>query len=167
MTVVGGKITTYRKLAEAVMKIVAKKSRPWTATAPLPGGDVERLAGENGQAAFARWLENLILTHADYDPKLVKRLAYTLGTAAEPLLAGGLGQNLGGVFEAELAHYAANEWATCAEDVLWRRTKLGLHLGADAKAKVAAWFGEASAPVDDVPERGHRFATPGDDAALV
>ena len=166
MTVVGGKITTYRKLAEAVMKIVAKKSKPWTATAPLPGGDVERLAGENGQAAFARWLENLILTHADYDPKLVKRLAYTLGTAAEPLLAGGLGTNLGGVFEAELAHYAAHEWATTAEDVLWRRTKLGLHLGAEAKAKVAAWFGEASAPVDDVPERGHRFATPGDDTRL-
>ena len=167
MTVVGGKITTYRVLAEAVLKIVAKKTKRWTATAPLPGGDVERLAGETGQAAFARWLENLTLAHADYDPKLVKRLAYTLGTAAEGLLTKGLGENLGGVFEAELAHYAANEWATTSEDVLWRRTKLGLHLTPDAKARVAAWFGEASAPIDDVPLPGHRFATPGDDAALV
>ena len=124
-----------------------------------------RLAGETGQAAFARWLENLTLAHADYDPKIVKRLAYTLGTACEPLLAGGLGTNLGGVFEAELAHYAANEWATTSEDVLWRRTKLGLHLDRDAKAKVAAWFGEASAPVDDVPALGHRFATPGGEMA--
>ena len=167
LTVVGGKITTYRVLAEAVLKIVAKKTKRWTATAPLPGGDVERLAGETGQAAFARWLENLTLAHADYDPKLVKRLAYTLGTAAEPLLTKGLGENLGGVFEAELAHYAANEWATTSEDVLWRRTKLGLHLTPEAKARVAAWFGEASAPIDDVPLPGHRFATPGDDAALV
>jgi len=165
MTVVGGKITTYRVLAEAVLKIVARKTKRWTATAPLPGSDVPRLGGETGQAAFARWLENLTLAHADYDPKLVKRLAYTLGTAAEPLLTNGLGKNLGGVFEAELAHYAANEWATTAEDVLWRRTKLGLHLAPEAKARVAAWFGEASAPVDDAPAAGHRFATPGGEMA--
>ena len=159
LTVVGGKITTYRKLAEAVLKIVLPKSKSWTATAPLPGGDVPRLKGETGQAAFARWLENLLVAHADYDPAIIRRLAYTLGTAAEPLLQAGLGENLGGVFEAELAHFAANEWATTSDDVLWRRTKLGLHLTPEAKARVAAWFGEAEAPVDDVPAPGHRFAT--------
>ncbi len=105
---------------------------------------------------------------ADRPPTTTSGFAnFTLGTAAEGLLERGLGTNLGGVFEAELAHYAANEWATTSEDVLWRRTKLGLHLMPDAKARVAAWFGEASAPVDDVPLPGHRFATPGDDAALV
>ena len=166
LTVVGGKITTYRVLAEAVMKIVLPKSKPWTATAALPGGDVPRLKGETGQAAFARWLENLLVTHADYDPAIVKRLARTLGTAAEPLLAAGLGENLGGVFEAELAHFAANEWATTSDDVLWRRTKLGLHLSPEAKMRVAAWFGETEAPVDDVPAPGHRFAMPGGDVAL-
>ena len=161
MTVVGGKITTYRVLAEAVMKLVAPKTKAWTATAPLPGGDVPRFPGETGQAAFARWLETLTAVHHDYDPKLVKRLARTLGTACAPLLTAGLGENFGGVFEAELDYFVANEWAATADDVLWRRTKAGLHLDGAAKARVAAWFGEDSAPVDDVPVAAHRFATPG------
>ena len=160
MTVVGGKITTYRVLAEAVLKIVAPKSKPWTATAPLPGGDVPRARGETGQAAFARWLDQLIVAHADYDPRIVKRLARTLGTASEPLLAAGLGANLGGVFEAELAYFRNREWATTADDVLWRRTKLGLHLDGMAKASVAAWFGEAAAPVANTAIASHRFAIP-------
>ena len=165
MTVVGGKITTYRVLAEAVLKIVAPKSKPWTATAPLPGGDVPRVRGETGQAAFARWLDALIVAHADYDPRIVKRLARTLGTAAEPLLSAGLGDNLGGVFEAELAYFRSQEWATTSEDVLWRRTKLGLHLDGVAKARVAAWFGETGLYADGAPLPGHRFATPGGDIA--
>ncbi len=162
MTVVGGKITTYRVLAEDVMKRIAPKSKAWTATAPLPGGDIPRFGGDDGQTAFTTWLEELVVRHSDYDPAIVKRLARTLGSKAEPLLAGGLGENLGGIFEAELAHFAANEWATCAEDVLWRRTKLGLHLNGAAKARVAAWFGEDASYADDVPVT-HRFATPGAD----
>ncbi|MGI4881306.1 MAG: glycerol-3-phosphate dehydrogenase [Janthinobacterium lividum] len=142
LSVVGGRIATYRVLAEAVMAKVAPKSKRWTATAPLPGGGVERLAGENGQAAFARWLKHLTEVHENYDPKLINRLARSIGIATESLLARGLGRNLGGVFEAELAYYAADEWATTADDVLWRRTKLGLHLDAAAKARVAAWFGD-------------------------
>ncbi len=161
LTVVGGKITTYRKLAEAVLKAVAPKTKAWTADAPLPGGDVPRLDGENGQAAFKRWLANLMQAHEDYDPKLIRRLAHTLGTAAEPLLATGLGDNLGGVFEAELAHFRDAEWARSSEDVLWRRTKLGLHLDAAAKARVAAWFGEATPADDGIDAARHRFAVPG------
>ena len=140
MTIVGGKITTYRVLAEDVLKRILPASKPWTATAALPGGDVERVAGETGQAAFKRWLVDLTAAHADYDPRLVKRLAMTLGTAAEPLLGGGLGASVGGMFEAELDHFVRNEWATTAEDVLWRRTKLGLHIGNAGKAAVAGWF---------------------------
>lgn len=157
LTVVGGKITTYRVLAEAVLKKIAPKTRKWTATAPLPGGDVPRLAGENGQEAFRRWLIQLTQAHENYDPRLIRRLAHTVGTAAEPLLASGLGDNLGGVFEAELDHFRAAEWATTADDVLWRRTKLGLHLDAAAQARVAAWFGEAAVG-DDAPT--HRLAVP-------
>ena len=162
LTVVGGKITTYRVLAEAVLKRIAPASQPWTATAPLPGGDIERQNGETGQAAFARWLASLTAEYANYDPQLVKRLARTLGSAAEPLLAGGLGDNLGGLFEAELDYFTTREWATTADDVLWRRTKQGLHIDAAAKARVAAWFGEAApapGPNDSAPT--HRFATPG------
>ncbi|WP_419814413.1 glycerol-3-phosphate dehydrogenase [Glacieibacterium sp.] len=164
LTVVGGKITTYRLLAEAAMKIVAPKTKAWTATAPLPGGDVARLEGETGQAAFERWLAALIVTHADYDPRIIKRLARTIGTACEPMLERGLGENLGGIFTAELEYFVEREWATTAEDVLWRRTKMGLHLDHEAKARVAAWFGEARPPVDDVPEGApHRFAVPSRD----
>lgn len=160
MTVVGGKITTYRVLAEDVMKRIAPKSKPWTAKAPLPGGDVERLHGEDGQAAFKRWLANLVAAQENYDPKLVKRLARTLGTAAVPLLENGLGANIGGMFEAELQHYRDKEWATTSDDVLWRRTKMGLHIGSAGRADVARWFGEDAGPVEDDAPVGHRFATP-------
>jgi glycerol-3-phosphate dehydrogenase len=163
LTVVGGKITTYRVLAEAVLAKIVPRSKKWTATAPLPGGQVERLAGENGQAAFHRWLTHLTQAYENYDPRLIKRLGHTLGTAAEALLANGLGDNLGGVFEAELQHFRDAEWATTADDVLWRRTKLGLHLDAAAKARVAAWFGEASPPDDGIEATTHRFAVPGQD----
>ncbi len=161
LTVVGGKITTYRVLAEAVLKRIAPKTRRWTATAPLPGGDVPRVSGENGQDAFRRWLSNLTQANEDYDPEIVRRLARTLGTAAEPLLAAGLGDNLGGVFEAELVHFRDAEWARSSDDVLWRRTKLGLHLDAAAKARVAAWFGEAAPADDGIDAARHRFAVPG------
>ena len=140
MTIVGGKITTYRVLAEDVMKRIAPGTSPWTATAPLPGGDVARLPGEGGQAAFARWLADLTADEANYDPNLIKRLAMTLGTAAQPLRAGGLGANIGGVFEAELDHFVRNEWASTAADVLWRRTKMGLHIGTEGRAAVERWF---------------------------
>lgn len=140
LTVVGGKITTYRRLAEAVLKQIAPKTRKWTAKVPLPGGDVPRRRGETGQAAFARWLEALKLQHRHYDPALIDRLARIHGTTTEALLSAGLGENLGGIFTAELERFVAEEWATTAEDVLWRRTKLGLHLDAAAQGRVADWF---------------------------
>jgi len=165
LTVVGGKITTYRVLAEDVMKQIAPGTKSWTGSVPLPGGDVEKLTGETGQDAFKRWMRNLVAAHENYDPKLVRRLAMTLGTAAEPLLKAGLGENLGdaanSVFEAELEHYVKNEWATTADDVLWRRTELGLHLSNRGKARVAAWFGENAPPEGDDTPITHRFATPG------
>ncbi len=159
MTVVGGKITTYRVLAEDVMQRIAPRSQRWTGTAPLPGGAIPRGRAEHGQAAFKRWLEDLQRREANYDPKLIKRLAMTIGAPAEALLAAGLGRNLGGVFEAELEYFRTQEWATCSADVLWRRTKLGLHLDAAAQGEVARWFGEEPAPAADIPA-GHRFARP-------
>jgi glycerol-3-phosphate dehydrogenase len=161
LTVVGGKITTYRVLAEAVLAKIARSTKRWTAAVPLPGGDVARLPGENGQDAFKRWLVNLTQTYENYDPAIIRRLAFTLGTAADPLLAAGLGDNFGGVFEAELAHFRDAEWAKTAADVLWRRTKLGLHLDPAAKRRVAAWFGEAAPADDGIDVTSHRFAVPG------
>jgi len=159
MTVVGGKITTYRVLAEDVMERILPRSKRWTGSAALPGGAIPRGRGEHGQTAFKRWLDELQRREANYDPKLIKRLAMTIGAPAEALLAAGLGRNLGGVFEAELAYFRDQEWATCSADVLWRRTKLGLHLDAAAQGEVARWFGEVPAPTADIPA-GHRFARP-------
>lgn len=140
MTVVGGKITTYRLLAEAVLKRIAPHTKPWTANAPLPGSDFERPPGLTGQEAFACWFEDLKQRHEDYDPAIIDRLAHLYGTDADAMLRDGLGENLGGIFTAELDHLATNEWARSADDVLWRRTKLALHLDNDAKAAVDAWF---------------------------
>lgn len=160
MTIVGGKITTYRVLAEDVLARIAPRSKRWTADAPLPGGAIERRRGEHGQAAFKRWLEQLQVNQSDYDPNLIKRLAMTIGAPAAELLAQGLGRNLGGVFEAELDYFRRAEWASSSADVLWRRTKLGLHLDAAARAEVAHWFGEERVDEADIPA-GHRFARPG------
>lgn len=160
MTIVGGKITTYRVLAEDVMARISPKSRRWTATAPLPGGAIERRRGERGQAAFKRWLEQLQASQPDYDPRLIRRLALTIGAPTADLLAQGLGRNLGGVFEAELDYFRTREWASTAADVLWRRTKLGLHLDGEARAEVARWFGEQPDAAGAIPA-GHRFARPG------
>ncbi|MEI6485112.1 MAG: glycerol-3-phosphate dehydrogenase [Sphingomonadales bacterium] len=159
MTIVGGKITTYRVLAEDVMTRIAPKTKRWTADAPLPGGAISRRRGENGQTAFKRWLDHLQAREANYDPAIIKRLAHSIGAPAEPMLAGGLGRNLGGIFEAELQYFRDHEWARSSADVLWRRTKLGLHLDAAAQAEVARWFGEAPGAVTSVPA-GHRFARP-------
>lgn len=136
MTVIGGKITTYRVLAEAVLAALFPETKPWTAAEPLPGGAIPRHPGRTAQADFDAWLALLKARFADYDPGIVHRLARLYGSETEALLEAGLGENLGGVFEAEIAHMVQREWATTADDVLWRRSKLGLHLDDAARARV-------------------------------
>ena len=76
------------------------------------------------------------------------------------MLAAGLGRKIGGMWESELLHYRDREWARTADDVLWRRTKMGLHMTAAERSEVAAWFGEATdASAADVPMT-NRFASP-------
>jgi glycerol-3-phosphate dehydrogenase len=142
LTVVGGKLTTHRLLAEAVLKQLYPRSKAWTHDAPLPGGDIPRGRGSTAEADFAAWLAHAKGRHPLYDPRILDRMARLYGTETERLLNAGLGDNLGGVFEAELQHMRDAEWARTAEDALWRRSKLGLHLDAAAKARVAAFFGE-------------------------
>jgi glycerol-3-phosphate dehydrogenase len=85
-------------------------------------------------------------------PALVARYASAYGSRIEAVLAGasgpaGMGREiLPGLYEIEVRYLMANEWARCAEDVLWRRSKLGLHLGAGSAATLDAWMaGEAKA----------------------
>jgi glycerol-3-phosphate dehydrogenase len=125
LTVIGGKITTYRLLAEHALKRLApflpRSGGSWTSNAVLPGGDM--------LAEFRAGLaERFALLPAD----LLDRLAASYGTHAEDILRNAitvddLGEDFGhGLFEREVDHLIAAEWARTAEDVLFRRTKLGL-----------------------------------------
>lgn len=140
VTVVGGKITTYRLLAEDVLGRLFPESQRWTAEQPLPGSDFPRLPGFTGQQAWTKWRDDLRLKYTDYDPRIVDRLARLYGTRADAMLERGLGENLGGVFTAELEYMVAEEWAQTADDALWRRSKLGLHLSEDVEISVERWF---------------------------
>ncbi len=150
LTVVGGKITTYRKLAEQALDILCRalgeRRAPWTADVPLPGGDIPN-------ADFGAFAADFAQRHRWLDPALAQRYASTYGTRAEQVLAGarspdGLGRDVAaGLHEAELRYLRDVEWARCAEDVLWRRSKRGLHIAPEARAvagaAIDAWFAGA------------------------
>ncbi|MHB9878872.1 glycerol-3-phosphate dehydrogenase [Pacificimonas sp. ICDLI1SI03] len=143
LTVIGGKLTTYRLLAEAVLKKLYPETRPWTATTRLPGGDIPVVRGKSARDAFLIWRATLVERFADYDPDIVVRLANVYGTRAVLMLEQGLGRNLGGIFETELDYLSAEEWATNAEDVLWRRTKLGLSVEMATVTNIESWFAKS------------------------
>jgi glycerol-3-phosphate dehydrogenase len=144
LSVFGGKITTYRKLAEhSLDKLaphLAKLSQPWTARALLPGGDLP-------SGNFDLFTASLSQSYPWLPPAVALHYARLYGTRADRLINGaksldGLGRHFGGhLYEAELDYLSRHEWATDAEDVLERRTKHGLHLNAQEKARVAEWMG--------------------------
>ena len=129
LNVFGGKITTYRKLAEHALAQLSRffpdAGRAWTAGATLPGGDFDD---------FDRLVGRLRSDYPDVPAQLVRRLARAYGTRARAILSQPLDDAFGaGLSRAEVDHLVAHEWARTAEDVLYRRSKLGLH-GADAAA---------------------------------
>ena len=142
LSVFGGKITTYRRLAEHAMEMLIPLLSPprpdaWTAGVPLPGGDMADFAGFLDAAAVARpWLPH----------QMVERMAHAYGTRLDQVLGdaadlGGLGEDFGaGLHAAELGYLMRHEWAQTAEDVLWRRSKLGLRLDAGQRARVQHWM---------------------------
>ena len=144
LSVLGGKITTYRRLAEATLEKLGPTldrslGKPWTATAPLPGGDMEA-------ADFGRFAARFTASHAWLPEPLARRYARLYGTRAERLVTGihdvsGLGRAFGaGLYEAEIAYLRGVEWARTADDVLWRRTKLGLRFTPRERELLSAWL---------------------------
>ncbi|WP_423141808.1 glycerol-3-phosphate dehydrogenase [Parablastomonas sp. CN1-191] len=130
LTVFGGKITTYRHLAEAALETLAPRlpivaGPPWTAGATLPGGDFPL----GGVEALAQRLRG---AHPFLQAAWALRLARAYGTEAATIFADAAtladcGRHFGhGLTEREVRHLVAREWARSAEDILWRRTKLGL-----------------------------------------
>ena len=143
LNIFGGKITTYRRLAETAIAKFADTfpdlKPDWTAGAPLPGGDfavgdVERLIGE------------LQKDFPFLAPLQCRRLVRAYGTNARDMLSGSetladLGNDFGGGLTAcEVRWLVANEWAQSADDVLWRRSKLGLKLSDRQKAELDTWM---------------------------
>ena len=133
LSVFGGKLTTYRKLAEAALEHLAPHfagvmKASWTASAPLPGGE--------GMSTVEDLAIQLMERLRQLDPALARRWASTYGSRIWKLLDGAhnlseLGQHLGaGLYAREVEYLVREEWARDADDILWRRTKLGLFLNA-------------------------------------
>ena len=136
----GGKITTYRRLAEHAMERLAGHmpvpGQPWTADAALPGGD---FAG-----GFDAFLAEVGALWPWLPAETAQRMARAYGTRIERVIGaarspGDLGREYGsGLTDAEVEYLYREEFAQTGEDVLWRRSKLGLHLAPDACKNVAA-----------------------------
>ena len=142
LTVYGGKITTYRRLAEVALKRLApyfKLGASWTAAAPLPGGNFPH-DGVEALTARARGLWPF-LTEAN-----ARRLVRAYGTRLDRILAeahtlDGLGERFGDeLTSAEVRYLMRHEFAETADDVLWRRSKLGLRLDAEAAAALTRFM---------------------------
>lgn len=140
LSIYGGKITTFRKLSEHVgEKVVATLGRGggnWTADAPLPGA-------ETSGANFDTFLKTLKREFNWLPEALAFRLARAYGSRVRTLLRGckrlsDMGEDLGDqVYEAEIRYLATVEWAMTLDDILWRRSKLGLHISEETQNKIA------------------------------
>ncbi|GMN02901.1 glycerol-3-phosphate dehydrogenase [Erythrobacter sp. MTPC3] len=139
LSIFGGKITTYRKLAEHAAENLELPGEAWTANSALPGGD---FPVEEFEARLAQ-----LIRQFDWFPAYgMRRLFRAYGTRVPALIGDArglndLGQHMGGdLYERELEYLATHEFARTAKDVLWRRSKLELHLDQEAKARVDRWF---------------------------
>jgi len=147
LSIFGGKLTTYRKLAEHALEklqpVMGFKGKPWTAGSSLPGGNIPN-------ADFEAYLETVVKTWNWLPPALARRYTRAYGTRIEQVIgkASGLddlGEHFGDdLYEAEVGYLMSTEWALTDEDILWRRSKLGLHIADETAARLRAWLGRNS-----------------------
>ena len=147
INIFGGKITTYRKLAEEVLTLVdktaKKKTEKWTAHAALPGGDFPA-------TQFDQLLTKAIEDFPFVEATLLERLARLYGTQLWLMLAqckhiNDLGQHFGaGLYEVEVDFLLREEWAQRADDIVYRRTKLGLRMQPQEIDTLQAYLGQAA-----------------------
>jgi len=153
LSVFGGKITTFRKLAEAAFEQISQffptAGKPWTAPASLPGGnfsfeDVETLIGD------------LQRKYSFMTRRNVRRIFRAYGSEAEAIFGGArfaqdMGRSFGLLTEREISHLVEKEWACTADDILWRRSKLGLHLSTVEQEALRQYL----APETKIKKRKH------------
>jgi glycerol-3-phosphate dehydrogenase len=151
LSVIGGGIGSYRSLAEDAVNWIASAlgshGGAWTKDTCLPGGDLYGLTpGDRSVLEFGHYLQGLKQQYAWAPPSLIARYGSTYGSRIHKLLDGchraeDLGmQVLPQLFEVELRYLKQHEWARTSDDILWRRTRLGLQLAADAGHKLDSWM---------------------------
>ena len=155
LSVFGGKITTFRKLAEEAVDMIAPRlgnhKASWTADACLPGGDLYGSVPQNRAVMeYDGYVQQVQEQYAWLPAKLVARYVRAYGTRIHKLLEGRtqlsqmgieLAENL---YAAELEYLMKCEWASSGADILWRRSKLGLHVPADTAQKIDQWIAQRS-----------------------
>jgi len=152
LSVFGGKITTFRRLAEEALDLIAPllgNDKPgWTAKATLPGGDIPR-------GNFDAFLADFQTSHPWLAPDLAKRYAHQYGDRVTILLSGvhcmaDMGRELSpGLYEREAHYLIRHEWAEQADDILWRRTKLGLAANPESVARLNEWIAQHGLPYEE------------------
>jgi glycerol-3-phosphate dehydrogenase len=147
LSVFGGKITTSRRLAESVMEKLKPAfpamGKPWTAVASLPGGDF-------GHDEVESRIADLQKRYSFLMPHHVRRLFRAYGTLVDKVLdgarfAGDLGESFGTLSAREIQYLKDNEWACEADDILWRRSKLGLHMAHEEQDALRKFMNPAPA----------------------
>lgn len=141
LSVFGGKLTTYRKLAEHALdklhKYYPQAGKAWTKEAVLPGGDIAGTRDDYAAALRRRF---------NLPESLTRRYSRTYGSNSELILTnvkglGDLGADFGhDLYEAELRYLVEKEWAVTLDDVIWRRTKLGMRLNDAQKQRISDWL---------------------------
>ncbi len=149
--VFGGKITTYRRLAEDALQLLRPvlqiQAGDWTRQACLPGGDLFCDQPDNQNVLrFPEFIEDCQRSYPFLDAAIIERMARAYGQRIHRVLAGvrdhhDLGAAIvPGLYPCEIRYLIQTEFAQTAEDILWRRSKLGLHLSLDEQAQLRQWL---------------------------
>jgi glycerol-3-phosphate dehydrogenase len=152
LSVWGGKITTFRKLAEDaaddVGRMLGEDRKAWTRGAFLPGGDLSGWIGapQRPDTDFANFEAQLRKRYDWLPAPMLRRMARAYGSRVDRFLStspAAMGREVApGLYEAEVDYLLREEWATCADDVLWRRSKLGLHYSPAQRDDVSQWMAQ-------------------------
>lgn len=148
LSIFGGKVTTYRRLAEEAMEKLSPffsyLCDDWTGYIPLPGGIMPE--AETPADAFALLLQEMRDLYPWLDADIMHRMTRAYGSTVRTILDGSisikdLGDHFGaGLYEVEVRHLIEHEWARSADDILWRRSKLGLHMSKDDRNRLELWI---------------------------